>query len=71
MAAKPLDAMVLIALGCDKLSMTPASLGRVKAMLLSMNAQEVKEYIMSILPAKTHSLRERLRVYALDHQIVI
>jgi len=71
MAGKPLDAMVLIALGYDKLSMNPASLGRVKAMLLSMNAQEVKEYIMSILPAKTHSLRERLRVYALDHQIVI
>ncbi len=71
MAGKPLDAMALVALGITRLSMNASSLGPVKAMVLSMNASEVQEYIMSILSSKSHSLREKLRSYAVDHNIII
>ena len=71
MAGKPLEAMVLVALGFRKLSMNAGSLGAVKAMILSMNATEVKDYVDTILTLPAHSLREKLRLYALDHNIAI
>lgn len=71
MAGKPLDAMALVALGITRLSMNIGSLGAVKAMVLSMNTCEVREYLLSILTSKSHSLREKLRSYALDHDIAI
>lgn len=71
MAGKPLDAVALVALGFRKLSMNPSSLGAVKAAILSMNMKEVQEYLLSILSSKSHSLREKLRLFAIDHDIVI
>ncbi|MBE6450208.1 MAG: phosphoenolpyruvate--protein phosphotransferase [Alphaproteobacteria bacterium] len=71
MAGKPLEAMVLVALGFKKLSMNAASLGPVKAMILSMDTSLVKDYLETILPVPAHSLREKLRLFAIDHDIVI
>ena len=71
MAGKPLDAVALVALGFKRLSMNPSSLGAVKAAVLSMNMKEVQEYLLSILTSKSHSLREKLRLFAVDHDIVI
>ena len=71
MAGKPLEAMVLVALGFNKLSMNPASLGAIKAMILSMDTRQVVDYLQTILPLPAHSLREKLRLFALDHDIVI
>ncbi|MBO5997581.1 MAG: phosphoenolpyruvate--protein phosphotransferase [Alphaproteobacteria bacterium] len=71
MAGKPLEAMVLVALGFKKLSMNPASLGAIKAMILSMDTRQVVDYLQTILPLPAHSLREKLRLFALDHDIVI
>ena len=63
--------MVLVALGFKKLSMNPASLGAIKAMILSMDTRQVIDYLQTILPIPAHSLREKLRLFALDHDIVI
>lgn len=71
MSGKPLEAMVLVALGFKKLSMNPASLGAIKAMILSMDTRQVVDYLQTILPVPAHSLREKLRLFALDHDIVI
>ncbi len=71
MAGKPLDAMVLVALGITRLSMSVSALGAVKAMILSMNASHVQEYLFSILSSKDHSLREKIRSFAVDHGVVI
>jgi len=71
MAGKPLEAMVLVALGFKKLSMNPASLGAIKAMILSMDTRQVVDYLQTILPIPAHSLREKLRLFAIDHDIVI
>lgn len=71
MAARPLEAMALIALGYRKLSMNISALGAVKAMLLSLNVKETAEYLDSQLNQSVSSLRERLRFFALDHNIVI
>ncbi len=71
MAGKPLEAMVLVALGFKKLSMNAASLGAIKAMILSMDTRQVSDYLETILPVPAHSLREKLRLFAIDHDIVI
>ncbi len=71
MASRPLEAMALIALGFRKLSMNIAALGAVKAMILSLNVKEAAEYLNSQLNQSAPSLRERLRFFALDHNIVI
>ena len=71
MAGKPLEAMVLVALGFKKLSMNAGSLGAVKAMILSMDTRQVQDYLETILPIPAHSLREKLRLFAIDHDIVI
>lgn len=71
MAGKPLEAMVLVALGFKKLSMNAASLGAIKAMVLSMDTRQVQDYLQTILPIPAHSLREKLRLFAIDHDIII
>ena len=71
MAGKPLEAMVLVALGFKKLSMNAGSLGAIKAMILSMDTRQVQDYLETILPIPAHSLREKLRLFAIDHDIVI
>jgi len=71
MAGKPLEAMALVALGFKKLSMNPSSLGAIKAMVLSMNCAEVRHYLDTILSSTAPSLREKLRLFAIDHDIVI
>ena len=71
MASRPLEAMALIALGFRKLSMNITALGAVKAMILSLNVKEATEYLNSQLNQPVPSLRERLRFFALDHNIVI
>lgn len=71
MAGKPLEAMVLVALGFKKLSMNAGSLGAVKAMILSMDTRLVQDYLQTILPIPAHSLREKLRLFAIDHDIII
>ena len=71
MAGKPLEAMTLVALGFNKLSMNPSSLGAIKAMVLSMNCADVRHYLDTILPSTAPSLREKLRLFAIDHDIVV
>jgi phosphotransferase system enzyme I (PtsP) len=48
-AGRPLEAMVLIALGYRSLSMSPASIGPVKAMLLSLDAGALRQAILPLV----------------------
>ncbi len=70
MASRPLDAMVLIALGFRFLSLSAPNIGPVKAMVLSMNVEQVRPYILSLLDLPDLSVREKVRAYARDHGIL-
>ena len=63
---RPLEAMALIGIGYRGLSMSPASIGPVKAMLLSLDAGEIAAFVADLLAQKTgaSSLRKELRAFA-------
>jgi phosphotransferase system, enzyme I, PtsP len=69
MASRPLEAMVLLGLGVRNLSLTPADVGPVKTMLRSLRCGSLTSYLDQLYDLPDHSLRVRLRHYALDHGI--
>jgi phosphotransferase system enzyme I (PtsP) len=71
MASRPLEAMALIGLGIHNLSVTPSEVGPVKAMLRSLDAARLGQYLRQLLDLPDHSLRGRLQAYARDHEVVL
>lgn len=71
MAGNPLEAMTLVGLGFRTLSMSPLSVPPVKAMVLSLDTQGVRRYILSLLDSPDHSLRDKLRAFARDHGVLL
>ena len=69
---KPLEAMTLIGLGFRQLSMAPAAVGPVKAMILKLEAERVSELLAHEL-ARTgvESLRPALTELAENHGIPV
>lgn len=71
MAGKPLDAMTLIGLGIRTLSMAAPSVGPVKTMVRSLDVAAVSHYLELLYDAPDHSLRDKLKGFALDHGVVL
>lgn len=71
MASNPLDAMALIGLGYRNLSVSSASYGKVKAMIRSLSAEGIEDYLNNILSSSRKTLRPQLKAYAFDHGIEI
>lgn len=71
MAGDPLEAMALLGLGIRSLSLSPALFGSVKAMTLTVDTRELGAYMNTLLASPDHSLRRKLRAYALDHSVVL
>jgi phosphotransferase system enzyme I (PtsP) len=69
MASRPLEAMVLLGLGVRTLSLTPADVGPVKTMLRSLRCGQLATYLGQLCDLPDHSVRVRLRHYALDHGV--
>jgi phosphotransferase system enzyme I (PtsP) len=63
-AGRPLEAMTLIALGYDRLSMPAAGVGPVKRMLRSLDAQAAHAELETMLRAPDTSLRPALAAWA-------
>jgi phosphotransferase system enzyme I (PtsP) len=63
---KPLEAMVLLALGYRGLAMSAASIGPVKAMVLATNLGEAEDFVATLMEEATggQSLRDKLRKFA-------
>ncbi len=63
---KPLEAMVLLALGYRGLAMSAASIGPVKAMVLATNLNEAENFVATLMKEATggQSLRDKLRKFA-------
>jgi phosphotransferase system enzyme I (PtsP) len=70
---RPLEAMALIALGFRSLSMSPTSIGPVKAMLLGLDAGKVRALIADLLDSSGGivSLRPALADFAEKHNIPV
>ena len=71
MAGNPLEAMCLIGLGYQNLSVSGASYAQVKKMIMSMRYEDVSDYVKSLLKSNKTSLRPQLTAYAYDHTIAI
>jgi phosphotransferase system enzyme I (PtsP) len=56
--------MALIGIGFRSLSMAPASVGPVKAMILSLNAGRLQRHMAEWMSAGTGSLRDKLKELA-------
>ena len=64
MGGRPLEAMALIGLGIDRLSITPAAIGPVKAMIRSLDASALRAQMGEFLACPARSLRADLTAWA-------
>lgn len=71
MGGRPLEAMVLLGLGIDRLSITPAAVGPIKAMIRSLDLAELRRYIPSVLQAPPRNIREVLAAWGAAHSVVL
>ncbi len=71
MAGKPLEAMALIGIGFRSISMAPASVGPVKAMILSLDAGDLWSRLEGLLTTKATSLRDDLKAYAAEKGVQV
>ncbi len=71
MASHPLEAMALAGLGFRGFSMAATAIGPVKSMLRSLNLAALEDYMSDIEASPDHSLRGKLRAFALDHGVAI
>ena len=71
MASRPLEAMALIGLGYRALSMPSPAIGEVKTMIRSLDVGRLQKFLEPLLDRAAPSVREHLRAFARDHDVVI
>lgn len=71
MAGQPIDSMVLIGLGLRRLSMSPFAIGPVKEMLLSLDTGPLAALLSAAAERPDGALRNLLRGFARDRQVII
>lgn len=71
MAGLPLEAMVLISLGYDTLSVSSQAVETVKMMIPTLDTERLLPYLELLMKSREHSIRERLLSFARDHQVNI
>ena len=71
MAGHPVDALALLAIGVRTLSMSPGSIGPVKAMIRSLDLKQAARLVRTMLSQPDRPMRETLRLFAADHAIEI
>ena len=64
MGGRPLEAMALVGLGIDRLSITPAAVGPIKAMLRSLDRAALAAYLDELLAAPPRDMRGALAGWA-------
>jgi phosphotransferase system enzyme I (PtsP) len=71
MGGRPLEAMALIGIGIDSLSITPAAVGPVKAMIRSIDAAAVRAKVEAALAKPPPNLRKSLSDWAKRHRVAL
>jgi phosphotransferase system enzyme I (PtsP) len=71
MGGRPLEAMALIGLGVKSLSITPAAVGPVKAMVRSLDAAALQTRMEQLLARPPRDMRKALADWAKRHSVAI
>ena len=71
MAGRPLEAMALLGVGLTSISMNPASIGPVKAMLMALDVGKLQAFFTPLLTSGARSVREELKGFAGQHGIPV
>jgi phosphotransferase system, enzyme I, PtsP len=71
MGGRPLEAMALIGLGIERLSITPAAVGPVKAMIRSLDVPGLRARMTEWLDAGERDVRTKLTAYAIEQGVEI
>ena len=71
MAGRPLEAMALVGLGAENVSITPAAVGPVKAMVRSLDAAAIRTPMDQLLAKPPKDMRKALSEWARRHNVVI
>ncbi|QNQ09447.1 phosphoenolpyruvate--protein phosphotransferase [Sphingomonas alpina] len=66
MGGRPLEAMALIGLGIDRLSITPAAVGPIKAMVRSLDRAALMAHMKTLLAAPPRDMRGALTAWAAE-----
>lgn len=69
MGGRTLEAMALIGIGIDRLSITPAAIGPVKAMIRSLDRGALLDAMGDVLLQPAGALREKLSGWAVEHSV--
>jgi phosphotransferase system enzyme I (PtsP) len=69
MGGRPLEAMALIGLGIERLSITPAAVGPIKAMVRSLDRARLIEAMGPALANPQGPLRDWLNAWAAEHSV--
>jgi len=71
MGGRQLEALALIALGIERLSITPASVGRIKELVRQIDVEQVRAAMNSWLSSPPHDMRATISNWAAEHEIEI
>ena len=71
MGGRPLEAMALLGLGFERLSMPANAIGPVKEMLRSLDVLSLAEFLEGLYHLPDHSLRTRLEEYARENGVIV
>jgi phosphotransferase system enzyme I (PtsP) len=71
MAGRPLEAMALVGIGAESFSITPASVGSVKAMVRSLDAAAIRSRLEQLLARPPRDMRKALGDWARRHCVTI
>ena len=71
MAGDPLEAMALIGTGYRSISMAPAAIGPVKAMVLSVDQAKLNKFINPLIDTPSPSIRTQLQGFARGNKIPV
>jgi phosphotransferase system enzyme I (PtsP) len=71
MGGRPLEAMALIGIGVRGLSITPAAVGPIKAMVRSLDASAIRPRMEQLLARPPRDMRKALAEWAKRHAVVI
>lgn len=69
MGGRPLEAMALIGLGIERLSITPAAVGPIKAMVRSLDRPALIDAMTGMLARPPQDMRAALEQWAQDNQV--
>ncbi|MBB4838076.1 phosphotransferase system enzyme I (PtsP) [Sphingomonas kyeonggiensis] len=69
MGGRPLEALALLGLGIDRLSITPAAVGPIKAMVRSLDRAALIDAMGAMLAEPGRSLRDQLEAWASEHSV--